>query len=211
MQLTHYGHSCVLLDTGSARLLIDPGAFSSGFAGLEGLDAILVTHQHFDHLDPEQLTVLLRGNPDARVYVDGGTAASLPDGVAHEVVGPGDRFSVGGSEVAVVGYGNHAVIHPDVPIVPNNGYLVDGHVLHPGDAYVPHGPEELRTLLLPTGAPWLKVSEAIDYLRLVAPRTVVPIHEQTLARPSLHYHHFETLGPASTTLVVPDREKPVDV
>ncbi|MDQ4118081.1 MAG: MBL fold metallo-hydrolase [Actinomycetota bacterium] len=211
MQLTHYGHSCVLLDTGSARLLVDPGAFSSGFAGLEDLDAILVTHQHVDHLDTEQLTVLLRGNPDASVYVDHGTAGTLPDGVAHRVVGPGDRISVGGSEVAVVGYGNHAVIHPDIPIVPNNGYLVDGRVLHPGDAYVPHGPQELQTLLLPTGAPWLKVAEAIDYLRLVAPRTVIPIHEQTLARPSLHYNHFDTLGPASTTLVVPERETPVDV
>lgn len=211
MQLTHYGHSCVLLDTGSARLLIDPGAFSSGFAGLEGLDAILITHQHADHLDPEQLTVLLRGNPAASVIVDAGSADTLDAAVEHRVVAPGDRFTVGGSEVSVVGYGSHAVIHPDVPIVPNNGYLVDGRVLHPGDAYVPHGPAELETLLLPTGAPWLKVSEAVDYLRLVAPRTVVPIHEQTLSRPTLHYGLFDSLGPESTTLLVPDREKPIDV
>ena len=61
MQVTHFGHSCVLLDTGAARLLLDPGGFSSGFEDLTGLDAVLVTHQHPDHLDTERLPVLLAG------------------------------------------------------------------------------------------------------------------------------------------------------
>ena len=34
---------------------------------------------------------------------------------------------------------------------------------------------------LPTGAPWLKLSEAVDFLRAVAPRTAVPIHEAVLS------------------------------
>ncbi|MCA1695075.1 MAG: MBL fold metallo-hydrolase, partial [Actinobacteria bacterium] len=46
MEITHFGHSCVLLDTGSARLLIDPGTWSEGFEDLTGLDAVLITHQH---------------------------------------------------------------------------------------------------------------------------------------------------------------------
>jgi hypothetical protein len=50
VQLTHFGHSCVLIDTGAARLLIDPGTFSSGFESLTGLDAVPVTRQHPDHL-----------------------------------------------------------------------------------------------------------------------------------------------------------------
>jgi hypothetical protein len=61
-------------------------------------------------------------------------------------------------------------------------------------------------LLLPTGAPWLKVSEAVDYLRAVAPRTAVPIHEAVLARPAMHYGIFESLAPAGTTLQVLERE-----
>ena len=77
MQVTHFGHSCVLLDTGAARLLIDPGNFSQGFEDVTGLDAVLVTHQHPDHLDPERLPALLRGNPDARLIVDSGTAGQL--------------------------------------------------------------------------------------------------------------------------------------
>jgi L-ascorbate metabolism protein UlaG (beta-lactamase superfamily) len=76
MQITHFGHSCVLLDTGSARLLIDPGTWSEGFESLTGLDAVLVTHQHVDHLDPQRLPALLRGNPGARLIVDPGSAKS---------------------------------------------------------------------------------------------------------------------------------------
>ncbi len=61
-------------------------------------------------------------------------------------------------------------------------------------------------LFLPTGAPWLKVAEAVDYLRAVAPRTAVPIHEAVLACPAMHYGMFERLGPEKTTIQVLDRE-----
>ncbi|MFP5069063.1 MBL fold metallo-hydrolase [Pseudonocardia nantongensis] len=210
MHLTHYGHACVLVDTGAARLLFDPGAFSSGFESLDGLDAILVTHQHFDHVDAERVAHLLRANPDAALVTDGQTAQQLT-GIDARTAAPGDRLDLGGAAVDVVGSGEHAEIHPDIPLVANNGYLVDGVLLHPGDAYVPPGRDELATLLLPTGAPWLKVSEAVDYLRAVAPRKVVPIHEQTLADPALHYRFFDSLGPEGSTLLVPDRGTAVAV
>ena len=90
MEVTHFGHSCVLLDTGAARLLIDPGNFSTDFENVTGLDAVLVTHQHPDHLDLERLPALLRANPDARLIVDSGTAGQLND-VGHETVEPGGR------------------------------------------------------------------------------------------------------------------------
>ncbi len=44
-ELVHLGHACVVVDTGTSRILLDPGAFSDGWQTLEGLDAILVTHQ----------------------------------------------------------------------------------------------------------------------------------------------------------------------
>ena len=205
MQVTHFGHSCVLLDTGAARLLIDPGNFSTGFENVTGLDAVLITHQHPDHLDPERLPALLRGNPDARLIVDSGTAGQLSD-VEHETVEPGAILEVAGARVEVLG-GQHAVIHPDIPRIVNNGYLVDGTHFHPGDALdtVPANPE---VLFLPTAAPWQKLSDAVTYLREVAPRTAVPIHQGILSVPGMYYGHFERLGPEKTTVRVLDAATP---
>jgi L-ascorbate metabolism protein UlaG (beta-lactamase superfamily) len=208
VQITHFGHACVLLDTGAARLLIDPGTFSAGFETATGLDAVLVTHQHFDHLDGDRIGPLLRANPDARLIVDSGTAGQL-DGIEHEVVAPGASVQVGGSRIDVLG-GEHAVIHPDIPNVANNAYLVDSTHLHPGDSYTPP-PAPIDVLFLPTGAPWLKVSEAVDYLRAVAPRSAVPIHEAVLARPQMHYGMFEQLAPKQTAVRVLDRESPTEL
>ncbi len=202
MQVTHFGHSCVLLDTGAARLLIDPGSFSRGFEDVTGLDAVLITHQHADHLDPERLPGLLRGNPDARLIVDSGTAAQLGD-VEHEVVEPGATVEVAGARVEVFG-GRHAIIHPDIPGIVNNGYLVDGTHFHPGDELDTVPPGELDVLFLPTAAPWQKLAEAVTYLREVAPRTAVPIHQGLLAVLGVYYGHFERLGPEKTTLKVLD-------
>jgi len=213
MQVSHFGHSCVLLDTGAARLLIDPGNFSKDFEGVTGLDAVLVTHQHPDHLDPERLPALLRANPDARLVVDSGSAEQLGSaglGVDHETVAPGTTLEIAGARVEVLG-GQHAVIHPDIPRIANNGYLVDGTHFHPGDALDTVPPGEVEVLFLPTAAPWQKLADAVTYLREVAPRTAVPIHQGILAVPGMYYGHFERLGPEKTAVRVLDPATPTAV
>ncbi len=209
MRVVHLGHSCVLLDTGSARLLIDPGNFSTGFEQLTDLDAVLVTHQHPDHLDTDRLPSLLAANPGASLLVDEGSAEQLAgQGVAHQVVRPGETLEPAGAVVQVLG-GEHAVIHPDIPVIPNNGYLVEGTLLHPGDSFTPP-PGPVDVLLLPTGAPWLKASEAIDYLRLVAPPLAVPIHQAVLAIPEMYYNHFVNLAPSGTEVRVAEHGEPFE-
>lgn len=197
----------MLLETGSARLLIDPGTFSTGFETVRDLDAVLVTHQHFDHLDEERLPALLAANPGARLVVDAGSADTVARlGLEATVARPGDAFQLGGAAVNVVG-GDHAVIHRDVPVIPNNGYLVDhGAFYHPGDSLTV--PEQAVDVLgVPTGAPWLKTGEAIDFLRAVGPRVAAPIHEGTLARLELHYGWLDRLAPdGSVVRVLPPGE-----
>ncbi|MFW5898972.1 MAG: MBL fold metallo-hydrolase [Jiangellaceae bacterium] len=200
MRLTKFEHSCLLVEADAGRVLIDPGAFSHGFEDLTGLTAVLVTHQHPDHIDLDRIGQLVHNNPQAAWYADEATAALLAEqGVQASVVHDGDRLDVG-TEITVHGV-NHAVIHPDIPVVPNVGYLLGGRFFHPGDAFtVPAEPVDV--LGLPTAAPWQKIAEAVDYLRAVAPRRAVPIHEAVLARPEVYYKHFERLALSGTTVTV---------
>ncbi|ASU80538.1 MBL fold metallo-hydrolase [Actinopolyspora erythraea] len=211
MRLTHYGHACVLVETSAARLLIDPGAFSHDFEALRDLDAVLLTHQHHDHLDLERLPDVLRNNPNARLVADTESATALSEkGIEAETARPGDAFELAGVAINVVG-GQHAVIHPDIPRIANIGYLVEhGAFYHPGDSF--HVPEQRVDVLgLPTGAPWLKASEAVDFLRAMRPRVAVPIHEAVLSMPRMHYGLFERLGPEGTTVTVLNRGEPTGV
>jgi L-ascorbate metabolism protein UlaG (beta-lactamase superfamily) len=177
MQIVHFGHACVLLDTGSARLLIDPGLFSAGFEQTEGLDAVLITHQHFDHLDEKRLPALLAANPGAKLVVDPDSVETVKKlGLEHTVANTGDKLTIAGATVDVVG-GRHADIYGDKPGITNVGYLVDGGAfLHPGDS-VADVVSGVDVLGLPVSGPWLKLSEAIDFAKAVAPRVAVPIHE----------------------------------
>ncbi|RZS41382.1 L-ascorbate metabolism protein UlaG (beta-lactamase superfamily) [Herbihabitans rhizosphaerae] len=213
MQIVHFGHACVLIDTGSARLLIDPGTFASGFESVTDLDAVLITHQHFDHLDLERLPTLLAANPDAELIIDPGSEDEIIDHqLTARTVRPGETLELGGARVEVVG-GDHAVIHPDYPIVPNVGYLVDdGAFYHPGDSlFLPQ--QRIDVLGLPAGAPWLKTGEAIEFQRSVNPRVSVPIHEALLSDVGRKgtYAWFERLAPKGTSVRPLETAIPVEV
>jgi L-ascorbate metabolism protein UlaG (beta-lactamase superfamily) len=202
MKITKLGHSCLLVEEGDARLLLDPGSFSTGFEELTGLTAVLVTHQHADHLDVDKLPALLERNPGAALHTDEATAGQLAGrGLAATAVHAGDVLDLG-ARVRVVGR-DHAVIHPDVPIVPNVGYLVAERFFHPGDSLtVPDA--ELAVLAVPAAAPWLKSSEAVDYLRAVRPRVAVPIHDAVVAATGIYYGLLARLKPADTEFRVID-------
>jgi L-ascorbate metabolism protein UlaG (beta-lactamase superfamily) len=200
MLLTKFEHACVLVEDGDARILIDPGTYSHGFEDLTDLTGLLITHQHADHVDVDRLRPLVARNPNAAVHADEATAEILAEQrIATSTVRAGDHFDAG-TEVSVYGV-HHARIHEDIPLVPNVGYLVGGRFFHPGDAFtVPDVPVDV--LALPTAAPWLKLSESIDYVRTVAPRVAVPIHEAIHAMPDMAYQHFRNLALDGTTITV---------
>ncbi|PXX71520.1 L-ascorbate metabolism protein UlaG (beta-lactamase superfamily) [Nocardia tenerifensis] len=205
MNVTHYGHACVLIELGDKpiRVLIDPGSYSRDFEDLRDLDLILFTHAHPDHLDTNRLPALLEHNPAARIVHGHSAADALADYSARtHLTHPGDTVRLAGIEIAVTG-GEHACVHPDLPGSDNNGYLIAGAVFHPGDAFDPP-PAAVDTLLLPAGGPWMKVGEGVDYLRAVAPRIAIPIHQAGLAEvhQRMHHHLLGSLAPEGTEVIV---------
>ena len=181
MKLTKHAHACVELEKDGIRLAIDPGALTPTAAQvINDATAVLITHEHFDHLDTGALTTALDTRPALRVYAPQGVCDQL--GQRDEQVFPvraGDQFEAAGFRVR--GHGrDHALIHADVPLVENVGYLIDEQVFHPGDAYtVPGVPVDL--LLMPTSGPWTVTSEAVDFVRAVRPDRLVQIHELLLS------------------------------
>ena len=186
MKVTKYTHSCVRLESGDGAVVVDPGSFSGTgelHEAVDGVEAVLVTHEHPDHLDVEAVASLLVEQSRLKMWGPQPVAdllaeqdASLRERVT--VVAAGEEFEAGGLAVATHG-GQHALIHPDVPVVPNVAYVIAGSVFHPGDSFtVPTSP--VQTVLLPLHAPWSKVSEVLDYLVAVRAGSVHPIHDGLL-------------------------------
>jgi L-ascorbate metabolism protein UlaG (beta-lactamase superfamily) len=178
MELTKHIHACVSLAKPGGQLLVDPGTFTPDAAELiTQTDTILITHEHFDHFDEQAIATALQARPELTVY--GPASVTQRWGAQAVAVAEGDTIHAGGFTIRVFGQ-RHAVIHRDIPEVVNVGYLIDGEVYHPGDAYhVP--PVQVSTLLLPTSGPWTKLGEAADYIRAVEPQQLIQIHEVMLS------------------------------
>jgi L-ascorbate metabolism protein UlaG (beta-lactamase superfamily) len=178
MELTKQGHACVVLSEGDRRIVVDPGAYTDP-AALDGATAVLITHEHADHFEPQRLRAALDADPALEVWTNSSVAGQLVGlGSRVHVVGNGDAVSVAGFDVHVHGE-LHAQVHPEIPRIPNVGFLVAGLVFHPGDALtVPEEP--VSTLLLPVHAPWSKLAEVIDYVRAVDADQAYAVHDGAL-------------------------------
>lgn len=178
------GHSCVALQRGDARLVIDPGGYGDP-AAADDADAVLITHEHVDHVVIEPLAALLASTPHLQVWAPQAVVTQLADAGADtarvHVATPGDAFEAAGFQVLALG-GRHAVIHPDLPQAANVAYLVEGVALHPGDSFTA-APDDatVRVLFVPVAGPWMKVADAVDYARQVGAATTVPIHDAILS------------------------------
>lgn len=184
MKLATCGHSCVRLSDARGTLVVDPGTLSDP-AALDGAEAVLVTHEHADHLDAAALARALGGDRPPEVWgprpvLAALAAAGATDAHLHEAA-PGTAFVAAGHEVLPVGDGRHEIVHPDLPVVVDVGYLVDGAVLHPGDRYTTLPGVTVDVLLAPVGGPWVRIRDAADYVRAVAPAKVVPVHDAHLS------------------------------
>jgi L-ascorbate metabolism protein UlaG (beta-lactamase superfamily) len=170
MRLTRFTHACVRLESDGRILVIDPGSFSETEA-LDGATDVLVTHEHADHIDIAKLA-----GRNFTIFAPAVVVEQLAaEGIAAQAVTAGDAFTAAGFAVRAVG-GIHADVFGGMPGCANIGYVIDEDVYHPGDSFfVPDLP--VTTLLLPVAGPWMKIAEAIEFVRAVKPTRAYPIHD----------------------------------
>ncbi|MCC3267118.1 MBL fold metallo-hydrolase [Arthrobacter gengyunqii] len=190
MKMTKYTHSCVRLERDGNVLVLDPGSFSEVEEALDGASAALITHEHADHLDRDRVLAVMQANTGLALYAPASlaaelrsalTAGSTDSGAADRIIDvePNTTFAAAGFEVRSFG-GQHALIHPLVPLVANVGYLIDGTLYHPGDSFVIPNGLTVQTLLVPIHAPWSKVGEVIDFVIASGAERAYPIHDALL-------------------------------
>ena len=180
MKLTKLGHACVRLEAHGAVLVIDPGGLTEASA-LESADVILITHEHYDHFIEGRIRTAAATNRALEIWTVSAVAELLAGlGGQLHVVQDGAAFTAAGFQVEAHGRW-HAQIHPDLPLVPNTGFLVDRCLFHPGDALTAPG-GFVDTLMVPIHTSWARVADVVDWVRAVRPRQAIAMHEGGLNR-----------------------------
>jgi len=174
MKVTKYEHACFTVEIDGKILIVDPGGFTKSLVIPDNVVAIVVTHAHPDHFDPDMLAGIYDKNHDSVLIALPEIVEKMPDHKS-QAVNAGDKVNIGPFDLEFFG-GKHAVIHESMDTADNIGVFINDTIYYPGDSFVePNRPVEL--LALPTSGPWLKLSEVIDFIQDVKPKKFFPTHD----------------------------------
>jgi L-ascorbate metabolism protein UlaG (beta-lactamase superfamily) len=194
MKITKFGHSCLLIEESSTRIIIDPGSFSSSQNGAQNIHAIFITHIHQDHCDIASIKSILALNPSTTIYTNKIVGEELTkNGLGFTLAEAGSDLMVGDINVKAFGT-EHATISPSIPTTANTGYLFNNKVFHPGDAFtIPDA--EIEVLAFPLTAPWSSIGQTMDYLEKFKAKICFPIHDAILSEAGRSVYHRLTQIP----------------
>ena len=177
MQITKHHHAMLEITESGQTLVIDPGMYQEELPKLENVVAVVFTHVHDDHsFLPHAQSLASQGGIQ---FFGTHEVRDKLVGLDVQVVRHGDHIEVG--NFALDFFGDlHQEIHRSIPLVQNVGVTVNRTLFYPGDAYVyPEHPFEI--LACPSAAPWMRISDLIDYLIELKPKATFATHNAILS------------------------------
>ncbi|MDB5238603.1 MAG: putative Zn-dependent hydrolase [Candidatus Kaiserbacteria bacterium] len=179
MKITKLGHCCLLIEDGGKTILTDPGNYSDTQNTIKGIDIVVITHEHGDHLHVDSLKAVLGNNLDATVVCNSAVGRILDkEGIKYQVIeGIGTAVV---KDVAIEACdGRHEEIFEEIGQVQNTGYMLMDRLYYPGDSFT--APQkQIEILALPVGGPWCKLPDALHFMLRVMPKKVFPVHDGML-------------------------------
>jgi L-ascorbate metabolism protein UlaG (beta-lactamase superfamily) len=182
MKITKYPQSCILINYKSKKILIDPGTFVYQQTSLKpedwkNIDILLLTHEHFDHVDPKSIKIIVDNNHPIIL-----TNKSVNDllmkevNVNSDIINPGDLKIIDGIKIKGV-FSQHGPL-PDGRDAPDViGFLIDDKIYHPGDTiYLDEKPLSDIVFVPICGTVVMDAIQAAKFVNEIGCKLAIPIH-----------------------------------
>jgi L-ascorbate metabolism protein UlaG (beta-lactamase superfamily) len=171
MKITRYFQSCLLIEEGNARILVDPSGQEAGNVDKFGkLDAVIYTHEHSDHFDADLAKAFAdKGVP---LYANASTAKQID--ASKTEVSDAQEFEVSGVKIKALEL-PHCLMWDGSEGPQNTGFLFNEKLFHPGD-----GKElanlSVEILAVPINGPDVSLKDAFDFAKQLSAKNLIPIH-----------------------------------
>lgn len=177
MKITKFGHCCMLIEEKGVKVLTDPGVFTQVQNDLQGIDIVLITHEHQDHFHVESVKKILENNPNILIVTNSAVNKLLEaQGISNaQIVEDTTLFEY--KKLSFLGCGSkHEEIYKERGQVMNTGYFIGEKFYYGGDSFfVP--PVKVEVLALPLSGPWVRIKDVIDFALSIKPKEVFPVHD----------------------------------
>lgn len=185
IEIARIVHSCFQI-IGSRIIYIDPYKIESR---IQPADIILVSHEHFDHFSPDDIRKIM--GPETTLVAAEFVNSQMPKDLIIEksqFIAVGNTVEVDGVKIeAVPAYNTNKFKAPGQPFHPKGegrvGFVItldNIRIYHAGDCdFIPEMADldNIDIALLPVSGTYVMTAkEAVEAVRIIAPKLAIPMH-----------------------------------